>query len=175
MALHGSLLTMPLADLLSWLKTTSRSGLLTVFRDNNEWELVVSNGAVTGYGGPELRDNLGYIIVTSGLLSEDDLRIAYQHQRAHGGSLQRALLSRGLLKPEALQACLTELATESIYDLFLDLPGEFVFSERSDGGLSLDLEDTLERLAMALDINHLLMEGAQRQDEWEHIRERFPY
>jgi len=174
MALHGSLLTMPLADLLSWLKTTDRSGLLTLFRAGNEWELVVNNGSVTGYGGPELRDNLGYIIVTSGLLSEDDLRLAYQHQRAHGGSLQRALLDKHLISSEALAACLTELATESIYDLFLDLPGDFVFSERSDDGLALDIEDTLERLPLALNINHLLMEGVQRQDEWEHIRERFP-
>ena len=174
MALHGSLLTMPLADLLSWLKTTNRSGMLTVFRDSNEWELVVQGGAVTAYGGPELRDNLGYIIVTSGLLSEDDLRIAYQHQRHTRTSLQRALLDRGLLTPEALEACLRELATESIYDLFLDLPGEFVFSERSDNGLSLDLEEVQERLRLELDINHLLMEGARRQDEWMHIRDRYP-
>ena len=176
MALHGSLLTMPLADLLSWVKTTSRSGLLTVFRDSNEWELVVGRGAVIGYSGPELRDNLGYIIVTSGLLSEDDLRIAYQYQRHHKISLQRALLQKGLLTPEALQACLRELATESIYDLFLDLPGEFVFSERSDSGLGIDLDDANdERLALELDINHLLMEGARRQDEWIHIRDRFPH
>lgn len=175
MALHGSLLTMPLADLLSWVKATSRSGLLTVFRDSNEWELVLGEGSVTGYAGPELRDNLGYIIVTSGLLVEDDLRIAYQHQRAHGGSLQRALLTRGLLTPAALEACLQELATESIYDLFLDLPGEFMFSEKADNGLGLELDETQERLRLELDINHLLMEGARRQDEWEHIRERFPH
>lgn len=174
MALHGSLLTMPLADLLSWLKSSGRAGLLTVFRDSNEWELVVSGGAVTGYGGPELRDNLGYIIVTSGLLSEDDLRLAYQYQRANGGTLRRALVDRGILTAEALDACLIELATESIYDLFLDLPGDFVFSERTDDGLSIDWEDTLERLPLALNINHLLMEGVQRQDEWEHIRGRFP-
>lgn len=173
MAIYGSLRTMPLADLLQWLKNTARSGVLTVSRDGNEWELLVEDGMVTGYSGPELRDNLGQIVVTSGLLTEEDLRTALQHQRAHGGTLQRAILARRLLAPEPLQQCLRELAIESIYDLFIDLPGEFVFSEQIPKGLDLGLEDH-DRLPLELDVNHLLMEGARRQDEWSQVRERFP-
>ena len=174
MALYGSLRTMPLADLLQWVKTTSRSGVLTISRDGNEWELVLEGGSVRGYSGPELRDNLGHIVVTSGLLTEEDLRAAYQHQRAHGGSLQQALLAKQLIAPEPLQQCLRELACESIYDLFIDLPGEFVFSEQIPQGLDLGLDEH-ERLPVDLDVNHLLMEGARRQDEWSHIRNRFPH
>jgi hypothetical protein len=173
MAIYGSLRTMPLCDLLSWVKTTSRSGLLTISRDGNEWELLVEGGTVTGYGGPELRDNLGQIVVTSGLLTEEDLRTAYQYQRRAGGSLQHAMLDRGLIAPEPLQQCLRELACEAIYDLFIDLPGEFVFSEQVPTGLDLGLDD-VERLPLQLDVNHLLMEGARRQDEWSNIRTRFP-
>lgn len=174
MAIYGSLRTMPLCDLLSWVKTTSRSGLLTISRDGNEWELLLAGGTVSGYSGPELRDNLGHIVVTSGLLTEEDLRLVYQHQRQVGGSLQRGILDSGALVPHQLQECLEELACEAIYDLFMDLPGEFVFSEQTVNGLDLGLEDTSERLPLALDINHLLMEGARRQDEWSNIRTRFP-
>jgi hypothetical protein len=140
MAISGSLLTMPLADLLTWLKTTARSGVLTVTRDGGEWELTVSAGQVNGYRGPELRDSLGYIVVTSGLLSEEDLRAAYQYRRANGGTLQRALLTLALITPGDLVACLTELARESIYDLFLELPGEFVFSEELARGFAAELD-----------------------------------
>ncbi|MBN1960001.1 MAG: DUF4388 domain-containing protein [Deltaproteobacteria bacterium] len=174
MAIYGSLRTMPLADLMQWVKTTSRSGVLTVSRDGNEWELVLNGGTVATYSGPELHDNLGHIVVTSALLSEEDLRTAIQHQRAVGGSLQQAMLSRGLIAQEPLQQCLRELAIESIYDLFIDLPGEFVFSEINAKGFDLGLDDQ-ERLSVDLDVNHLLMEGARRQDEWLHVRERFPH
>jgi hypothetical protein len=84
------------------------------------------------------------------------------------------LLEKGLLKPEMLDECLQELAQESIYDLFIDLPGEFVFSEQIMTGLDLGLEEHNERLKLDLDVNHLLMEGAHRQDEWSRVRERFP-
>lgn len=174
MAIHGDLKTLPLADLLAWLKTAGRSGILTVHRDGGEWELEVREGRVTGYGGPELRDYLGHIVVTSGLLTEDDLRRAIQRQRETQWSLQRILLNEGFLTQQELQQCLAELATESIYDLFLDLPGEFVFSDMAEQGLAFELEEAEDRLPLDLDINHLLMEGARRQDEWIHIRERFP-
>lgn len=174
MAILGSLETMPLSDLLAWVKTTLRSGSLTVSRDGNEWELLLDRGRVTGYNGPELHDNLGHIVVTSGLLTEEDLRTAIQHQRAVGGTLQRALLDHGFLSKDQLQECLTELACESIYDLFLDLPGEFVFADIVRSDIDFGFDDVIERLQLDLDINHLLMEGARRQDEWHQVRERFP-
>ncbi len=174
MAIYGSLRTMPLADLLQWVKTTARSGVLTVTRDGNEWELVLEGGLVSGYSGPELRENLGHIVVTSGLITEVDLRTALQHQRQNGGTLQQAMLAKGLIAPATLEQCVRELAVEAIYDLFIDLPGEFVFSEQIPKGLDLGLEDH-DRLPLELDVNHLLMEGARRQDEWSQVRERFPH
>ena len=174
MAIHGSLATMPLSDLLSWVKTTSRSGNLMVARDGNEWELSLERGHVIGYSGPELKNNLGHVVVTSGLLTEEDLRRAYQYRREHGGTLHSALIDCGLLTKEQLRECLTELACESIYDLFIDLPGEFVFTDVGADSFERELEAEVERLPLDLDVNHLLMEGARRQDEWQHIRERFP-
>src|SRR5437667_12213338 len=109
MAIHGSLMTMPLADLLTWIQTSRRTGLVTVMRDGNEWELTVEGGTVTAYSGPELRDNLGLVIVTSGMLTEEDLRPAYQLQRERGVSLHSAILAKGLLTREQLRECLTEL------------------------------------------------------------------
>jgi len=173
MAIHGSLSTMPLSELLVWVQTNNRSGRITIMRDNNEWELTVEGARVTGYLGPETRDNLGHIVVTSGMLTEEDLRAAYQYQRETGSGLQGALLERGMLTREELEECLTELATESIYDLFIDLPGEFVFSELVVGGFDIEMEGE-ENLPLSLPVNGLLMEGARRQDEWNHIRERFP-
>ena len=173
MAIHGSLKTMPLSELLVWVQTNRRAGVITILRDDTEWELTVEGETLTGYVGPELRDNLGHIVVTSGMLTEEDLRVAYQYQRDNDCSLQRALLDKGMLTRHQIEECLLELATESIYDLFIELPGQFVFTEREAGGLDLGLE-LEERLPLSLDVNLLLMEGARRQDEWDHIRKRFP-
>jgi hypothetical protein len=101
---------MPLSDVLGWIKATSRSGTLVVNRDGGEWELAVESGRVTAYNGPELRDNLGHIVVTSGLLTEEDLRVAYQYQRANGVTLQKSLLARGLWSREQIREAVTELA-----------------------------------------------------------------
>ena len=173
MAIHGDLKTFPLADFLSWLRSTSRSGLLSVHRDGSEWGLSVEGGRVSGYNGPELREHFSSA-VTSGLLTEVDLRTArLQHAREHGRTLQRSLTELGIITHKLLYECLTELATESLYDLFLDLPGTFSFSDANERGIVLDFGDD-ERLPLDVDINHLLMEGARRQDEWVHIRDRFP-
>ncbi|MEZ0313378.1 MAG: DUF4388 domain-containing protein [Myxococcota bacterium] len=174
MAIHGDLKTFPLADLLSWLRSTSRTGILSVQRDGGEWELSVASGRVSGYAGPELRENLGQIAVMSGLTTEADLRTAIAYEKQHGVSLQRALGELAIIAPRQLQECLIELATESLYDLFLDLPGTFIFSDAAEHATGIDLADDEERLPLDVDINHLLMEGARRQDEWTHIRERFP-
>lgn len=174
MAIHGSLKTMPLADLLSWLKATERTGTLTVTRDGTEWELELTKGRVTGYLGPELREHLGQIVVTSGLITEDDLRIAIQHQRDTGVLLPKALVARGFLSEAQLTECLQQLAAEAIYDLFLEVPGNFVYSDESERGMAFELDEPSQRLPLDLEVNHLLMEGVRRQDEWEHIRERFP-
>lgn len=174
MAIHGDLKTLPLADLLSWLRSAQRTGMLTVRRDGGEWELELESGRVASYSGPELGVDLGQIIVTSGLITEADLLAAIQHQRQADVSLRQALVTLHIMSSEQLDACLTELATESLYDLFLDLPGTFVFSDASERGVVITLDDDAERLTLDLDVNHLLMEGARRQDEWEHIRQRFP-
>lgn len=166
---------MPLADVLTWLQTTSRSGTLTIRRDAAEWELRIEHGRVVGYYGPELHaDKLGHIVVTSGLLTEDDLRQAMQHHREKGESLARSLVQRGFLSQANLDECLKELATESLYDMFLELPGEFVYSDASEQALALELDDDGDFVALSLSVNHLLMEGARRHDEWQNMRQRFP-
>ena len=173
MAIYGSLLTMPLADVLMWIRTARRAGRLIVHRDGHDWELWVEGGTVKSYEGPELRDQLGHILVMSGLLTEEDLRKAIQHQRERGGSLQAAMIDLKQLTPQQLQECLRELATESIFDLFIDVPGDFVFSDERDIGLGAELEGERDTLPLELDVNHLLMEGAHRQDDWTRVSDRF--
>lgn len=173
-AIHGDLKTFPLADILSWLRSTARSGTLSVQRDGGEWDLTLGSGRVVGYSGPELRESLGQVAVRSGLITEADLRTAMRHGKQQGVSLQRSLAQLAIIPPKTLHECLTELATESLYDLFLDLPGTFVFSDANERGMVVDLEDDDDVLPLDVDVNHLLMEGARRQDEWLHIRERFP-
>lgn len=175
MAIHGSLNTMPLDEVLTWVQTTNRSGTLTLDRDGAEWELRLECGRVVGYVGPEMRDdNLGHVVVSSGLLTEEDLRAALQHTRAGEVSLMRILVTRGFLTTGQLEEVLRELATESLHDMFLDLPGDFVYSDASEQGLAFDLEDFTRFVSTDLGVNELLLEGARRQDEWRLMQEKLP-
>lgn len=45
---HGDLKTFPLADLLSYLRSSARTGTLSVQRDGGEWEVALVAGRVTG-------------------------------------------------------------------------------------------------------------------------------
>lgn len=184
---------MPLSDLLSWVQQSRRRGVVIVRRDGYEWHLSVDGDTVTRYSGPELHDDLGQVVVTSGIVSEEVLSQAHRVAREEGCSLRAALLQSGLLSAERLQSCLAELATESIYDLFIDLPGEFVFTEvrgdadnatgdaataSADFDIGADIDSDLDDeddddLSLTLTVNMLLMEGARRQDEWQHIREQY--
>ncbi|MEL6548422.1 MAG: DUF4388 domain-containing protein, partial [Myxococcota bacterium] len=175
MAIHGSLNTMPLAELLSWVQATKRSGTATVDRDGAEWELRLESGRVVGYFGPEMwDDNLGHVVVTSAMLTEEDLRAAMQKGRVQDRSLMLVLVNEGFLSAAQLQEVLEELAAESLHDMFLDLPGQFVYSDASEQGLAFDLDDFSRFVSVDLGVNELLLEGARRQDEWEEMRQRYP-
>lgn len=175
MAIHGSLNTMPLSELLGWVQSTKRSGTVTLERDGAEWELRLEAGRVVGYFGPEMwDDNLGRVIVTSALLTEEDLRLAMQRGRARDRSLMLVLVNEGFMTAEQLHEVLGELAAESLHDMFLDLPGQFVYSDASEQGIAFDLDDFARFVSVDLGVNELLLEGARRQDEWEAMRHRYP-
>ncbi len=166
---------MPLSELLGWVQSTKRSGTVTLDRDGAEWELRLEAGRVVGYFGPEMwDDNLGHVVVTSALLAEEDLRAAMQKGRAQDRSLMLILVNEGFMSADQLQEVLRELAAESLHDMFLDLPGKFVYSDASEQGIAFDLDDFTRFVSVDLGVNELLLEGARRQDEWEAMRQRYP-
>jgi len=75
MAIHGSLLTAcAAARALVWIQTSRRAGSGNRHGATQRVGAQRRGGAVSAYSGPELRDNLGLVLVTSGMLTEEDLR-----------------------------------------------------------------------------------------------------
>ena len=114
---------MPLSDLLEWLRNTLRSGLLTVRRDGRQWDLLMQNGLVSGFYGPEVAEDLSEAVVRFGFMDEAGVRDAMRSARAVQKPLF-ALLSERLKNNDKFGPAIEELVREAIYDLFLNMPGE---------------------------------------------------
>src|SRR5690242_8398422 len=100
MSLYGHLKTMSLADLFQWLKTSRKSGVLTVQSGEEERSLNFDMGRIHSYTSRELRENLGQLLVGFGLVSESDINQAYRLRRQNGQPLANILIEKGFVQRE---------------------------------------------------------------------------
>ena len=115
----------------------------------------------------ELRQNLGQILLGFGLVTEHFITKAYKMQRQSKKPIAKILLEEGFVKEETVRGFLGEAARDTVFDLFLEAEGAFVFSDSEDI-FELD-EVPLERVPLELDMEEAILEGMRRMDEWAHI------
>src|SRR5262245_46544212 len=130
MSLYGALKTMPLPDLFQWLKGSRKSGVLTIIAHDEERSLRFASGHIESYSSRDLRENLGQILVSHGILSEEQMKAAFKAHRKESVPLVQVLL-RSIDETEAKRV-LSDVARDVVLDLFLETGGEFVFTDRED-------------------------------------------
>lgn len=163
---------MSLADLFQWLKAARKSGVLTVSSGDDERSLEFQEGRIHSYMSRELRQNLGQLLLGFGLVTEADITKAYRIQRQSKKSLPEILLAEGFVNEETVRGFFGEAARDTVFDLFLEAEGSFVFSDAEDV-FEMD-EVPLERVPLELDMEEAILEGMRRMDEWHQIRARLP-
>ncbi len=163
MGLQGNLKTIVLSDVLQWISTSRKTGILHIRGTQGVTKRIFfRSGLICSTASSDPREYLGHFLISRGYLTEDQLNKAMETQIQTGIKLGKVLVMVGILEEEELVSMLRLKAEENLYGLFLWDEGEFTFEDLSE----ID-EDMIH---MTLDVTSLIMEGIRRKDEWGRIR-----
>ena len=166
MAIHGTLTTMSVPDLLQFLATSRKTGTLKFSRGKIIKQIYFENGMIVGSQSNDPNEYFGQILIHYGKLDETQLQAAMEVQRTSGGRLGEILIAKGFLTEEAVTGALRIRTLDIIYDLFLWDQAQFEFYDNER------LPDDLIRIEV--EPNSICMEGIYRIDEWVRYRTLIP-
>ena len=127
MGVSGNLKTMLPGDLLQWLSLGQKSGTLVVSRQVVEKKVFFKSGRVISSASNDPREYLGQFLMSHGFLKEEELKKAMEVQQQSGILLGKILVTIGLIDEDDLMRLMRLKAEEEIYDIFLWPEGEFHF------------------------------------------------
>jgi hypothetical protein len=166
MGLTGNLLTMSLPDILQWIAQGRKTGSLHLERRSVAKRIVFREGAIFSSWSNDPRESLGQFLVSHSYVSEEQLFKALLGQETQGRLIGSILVSEGILAEEDLHRALREKAEETIFDLFLWPEGRFEFKDD-------EVPDNI-LFHIEMSVQHVILEGIRRVDEWGRIKEAFP-
>lgn len=168
MALHGSLSTMNVADLLQVLAVGKKSGFLKLSHGKVVKGVYFENGIIVGSSTNDPREYLGQVLLHYGKIDEAQLKTAMEAQRQTGAHrrLGTILVEDGLLTEEDVRSILQLRTLEIIYELFLWKDGHFEFC----------IVDALppDFTRVYVEPTKVIMEGVYRSDELARFRTLIP-
>ncbi len=144
--IQGNLETMPLSDVLQWLAQGNKTGVLQIRSAKGiNKKVYFARGRVLSTASSDPREYLGQFLISRGLLTEEQLNMAMETQLQTGIKLGKILVTVGILEEDDLKAMLRLKAEEGLYDLFLWDEGRFSFEEEASLGddlVSIELDVT---------------------------------
>jgi Domain of unknown function (DUF4388) len=166
MGISGNLSTMHVSDLLQFMATGRKTGMLRLDRGKIVKEIYFEKGLIIGSNTNDPKEYLGQLLIHYGKLDESQLRAAMQIQRESGGRLGEILVETKVL-PEAEVAEILRIRTvDIIYDLFIWEEARF---ELHDNELP-----PAHFIRIEVDPTKVIMDGAYRTDEWKRYRTLIP-
>ncbi|HWN71241.1 MAG TPA: DUF4388 domain-containing protein [Haliangium sp.] len=167
MSVRGSLRTMSIEDTLSWLSRRLIRGTLTLENSVVARTFVCDSGYITNTSSTNPHEELGQVLLGTGLVDMEALSEARLVQADTGVSLSRILIMVGKIDEERVRAVLEENALEAILDVFLWDDGTFAVERTEE---ILPPSDP----AIALQLRVCIEEGKKRATRWREIRQRIP-
>jgi hypothetical protein len=167
MSVRGSLRTMSIEDILSWLSRRLIRGTLTLENAVVARSFVCDSGYITNTSSNHAREELGQMLLDAGLVDAESLKEARLVQADTGVPLSRILIMVGKIDEERLRAVLEEKSLEAMLDVFTWEDGTFAV-ERTEEVLAASDP------AIALQLRVCIEEGRKRAARWREIRERLP-
>src|ERR1700733_1968143 len=98
MAIHGTLTTMSVPDLLQFVASGRKAGTLKLARGKIVKEIYFEGGLIVGSHTNDPKEYLGQVLIHYGKIDEKRLQIAMEIQRESGGKLGEILVAKGLLQ-----------------------------------------------------------------------------
>ncbi|HET7435575.1 MAG TPA: DUF4388 domain-containing protein [Thermoanaerobaculia bacterium] len=164
--LHGSLGAFRLAEVLTLLSTSRKSGTLTLESDDRRATIFFSDGAVVFAGTNQEPFRLGSILLRRRTITREQRDAIDQRMRREGGQFGALAVQDGILTQDELRDYLKVQVSEIVFDAFVWSGGVFAFSPA--------LELPAHAVKIAIDLPNLIMEGARRIEEWTHCLELLP-
>jgi len=166
MAIHGTLTTMSVSDLLQFLAAGRKTGTLKFSRGQVIKEIYFQNGIVIGANTNDPKEYLGQVLIHYGKLDELQLQSAMEEQRRSHGKLGEVVVSKGFMTTDAVLEVLRIRALDIIYDLFVWEDAHFQF---------FDFQPTPQDLIkIEVEPTTIIMEGIYRVDELSRYRTVIP-
>src|SRR5256712_1822563 len=165
--LTGSLKTMSLPDLLQWVGSGRKTGTLSLKGGPLHKKIYFKDGAIIGSSSNDTREYLGQFMLSEGIITEQQLKDAFDLQAQTKVMLGRILVKKGLVSEAKVREILRLKAEETIYSLFLWADSDFVF-----------LENELppgDQVLISIRVEDVLMEGLRRYDTSKKIRQLLPH
>ncbi len=129
MPVQGSLATMSLTEILQWLGNAGKTGTLSIERNKVVKRILVREGRIIACASQEPSDMLGHFLVSRGKITEETLRKALALQETQRTHLGRILVESGALSEDELRVQLEDKAQETIFGLFDWDDAEFRFAD----------------------------------------------
>jgi len=165
--LTGNLKTMSLPDLLQWAGGGRKTGILALKNPTLLKRIYFKDGAIIGSASNDTREYLGQFMLSEGIISEQQLKDAFDLQAKTKVMLGRILVKKGLVSEAKVGEILCMKAEETIYSLFLWTEAEFEFQENE-----LPPGD---QVLISIRVEDVLMEGLRRYDTSKKIRQALPH
>jgi len=165
--LTGSLKTMSLPDLLQWAGGGRKTGILSLKSSSLHQKIYFQEGAIIGSSSNDIREYLGQFMLSEGIITEQQLKEAFDLQARTKVMLGRILVKKGLVSEAKVSEILRVKAEETIYSLFLWSEAEFEFHENE-----LPPGD---QVLISIRVEDVLMEGLRRYDTSKKIRQALPH
>jgi uncharacterized protein DUF4388 len=165
--LTGNLKTMSLADLLQWAGSGRKTGTLSLKSGPLHKRIYFQDGAIIGSSSNDTREYLGQFMLSEGIITEQQLKDAFDLQAQTKVMLGRILVKKGLVSEAKVGEILRLKAEETIYSLFLWADSDFAF-----------LENELppgDQVLISIRVEDVLIEGLRRYDTSKKIRQVLPH
>ena len=165
--LKGNLKTMSLAELLQWIGAARKVGTLLISGDPLEKKIFFKDGTIIGSFSDDPSEFLGQFMLSEGIISEQQLKDAFDLQAQTRVMLGRILVKKGLVSEAKVSEILRLKAEETIYSLFLWEQADFEFLE---GELPPG-----DQVLVSIPVEDVLLEGLRRYDTSRKILQVLPH
>ncbi len=168
MGLKGKIEDFSIAEIIQLIGQQTKTGMLTVRRDNKEIRVFFVNGNVVRVepDRSQYKMLMGEMLITSGKLTREQLDSALEEQKGTIQYLGEILLKRKLVTKDDIQKVVQTQIYETLYELFRWKEGSFEFETRE--------KSEYLRILPSLSPEQLLLNVSWMVDEWREIERTIP-
>lgn len=168
-SLKGNLNSVDLANIFQMLSLNQREGTLYITDGRSKKAIYFGLDGVSMLSrGKPRQETLGRILLRHDRIDEEQLAEALRAQNDDGSRmLGQVLVEQGIVSRADIEDALRIQIEEEIYNLFIWKDAQFEFVEGPPDEAFRAMSDVA---TLRFSVNSLIMEAAQRVDEWEWIQ-----